>query len=395
MERRKFLKNSALASTALMVPSFLKGYVNNNGSRSRSGKILVVVQLSGGNDGLNTVIPYGNDVYYKSRPTLAIPKQKVIKLNDELGWNPNLAALRSVYDQGQMSILNSVGYPNPDRSHFRSMDIWHTASDSSEFLSSGWIGRYLDNHCNGCDIPHYALEMDDTLTLALKGIQKSGFALGNIDRLKKTNDNKFLKAIAQKPHEEGDNIAYLYKTMIDTQSSANYLHKKSKVHKSKVNYPKNRFAKDLKQVSELITADTDTRIYYVTLSGFDTHASQLNKQGNLLKQYAEAMAAFIKDLKQNNLLDDTLIMTFSEFGRRVKQNGSRGTDHGTANNVFLMGGNLRKKGFYNEAPDLVNLDKGDLKFQIDFRDIYANILEDWLGTKTSGILNTSGKVKVI
>ena len=395
MERRKFLKNSALASTALMVPSFLKGYVNNNGSRSRSGKILVVVQLSGGNDGLNTVIPYGNDVYYKSRPTLAIPKQKVIKLNDELGWNPNLAALRSVYDQGQMSILNSVGYPNPDRSHFRSMDIWHTASDSSEFLSSGWIGRYLDNHCNGCDIPHYALEMDDTLTLALKGIQKSGFALGNIDRLKKTNDNKFLKAIAQKPHEEEDNIAYLYKTMIDTQSSANYLHKKSKVHKSKVNYPKNRFAKDLKQVSELITADTDTRIYYVTLSGFDTHASQLNKQGNLLKQYAEAMAAFIKDLKQNNLLDDTLIMTFSEFGRRVKQNGSRGTDHGTANNVFLMGGNLRKKGFYNEAPDLVNLDKGDLKFQIDFRDIYANILEDWLGTKTSGILNTSGKVKVI
>ena len=161
---------------------------------------MVVVQLSGGNDGLNTVIPYGNDVYYKSRPTLAIPKQKVIKLNDELGWNPNLAALRSVYDQGQMSILNSVGYPNPDRSHFRSMDIWHTASDSSEFLSSGWIGRYLDNHCNGCDIPHYALEMDDTLTLALKGIQKSGFAVGNIDRLKKTNDNKFLKAIAQKPH---------------------------------------------------------------------------------------------------------------------------------------------------------------------------------------------------
>ncbi len=395
MERRKFLKNSALASTALMVPSFLKGSVHNNTSRSRSGKILVVVQLSGGNDGLNTVIPHGNDIYYKSRPTLAIPKQKVIKLNDELGWNPNLAALRSVYDQGQMSIINSVGYPNPDRSHFRSMDIWHTASDSSEFLSSGWIGRYLDNHCSGCDIPHYALEMDDTLTLALKGIERSGFAVGNLNQLKKTNDNLFLKALGQQAHQEEENVAYLYKTMIDTQSSANYLHKKSRVHKSKINYPINGFAKDLKQISELITADTDTRIYYVTLSGFDTHANQLNQQGRLLKQYAEAMSVFIKDLKQNNLLDDTLIMTFSEFGRRVKQNGSRGTDHGTANNVFLMGGNLRNKGFYNDAPDLVNLDKGDLKFQIDFRNIYANILEDWLGAKTSGILKTSDKVKVI
>lgn len=395
MERRKFLKNSALASTAFMVPSFLKGYVNENGARSRSGKVLVVVQLSGGNDGLNTVIPYGNDIYYKSRPTLAIPKQKVIKLNDELGWNPNLKALRSIYDQGQMSILNSVGYPNPDRSHFRSMDIWHTASDSSEFLSSGWIGRYLDNHCSGCDIPHYALEMDDTLTLALKGIEHSGFAVGDINRLKKTNDNQFLKTLAQAPHEEEENVAYLYKTMIDTQSSANYLHKKSRVHKSKVNYPRNGFAKDLKQISELITADSDTRIYYVTLSGFDTHANQQNQQGRLLKQYAEAMAAFVKDLKQNNLLDDTLIMTFSEFGRRVKQNGSRGTDHGTANNVFLMGGNLRKKGFYNDAPDLANLDKGDLKYQIDFRSIYANILEDWLGAKSSGILGINEKVKVI
>ena len=396
MKRRNFIKNSAFASTAMMVPSFLKGYPQGGLLGSRSGKVLIVIQLSGGNDGLNTVIPYGNDIYYRGRPTLAIQQSNVIKLNDELGWNPSLAPLRSVYDQGEISIINNVGYPNPDRSHFRSMDIWHTASSSSEFLSSGWIGRYLDNNCVGCDTAHHALEMDDSLSLALKGKNRSGFAVNDLNQLKKTSNNDFLKAVSQHPDHEEENVAYLYKTMIDTQSSANYLHERSRTHKSKVTYPQTPFSKDLKQVAELITADTDTRIYYITLGGFDTHAFQQKKQNRLLKQYAEGVAAFIKDLKQNNLFDDTLIMTFSEFGRRVQQNGSGGTDHGTANNVFLMGGDLRKKGFYNKGPNLLNLDNGDLKYEIDFRSIYANLLEDWLGSKTTGILAKGlGNVRVV
>lgn len=387
MKRRSFLKASALASTSLMIPSFLKGY-NHRGQALRSGRKLVVVQLSGGNDGLNTIIPFKNDIYYQSRPGLAIKEDEVLKLSDDLGFNPAMEALRAVFDDGRMCILNSVGYPNPDRSHFRSMDIWHTASRSDEYLQSGWLGRYLDNHCSGCDTPYHALEIDDSLSLAMKGEEKTGFAMSDPKALKKATGNQFLRAVANhKQHEES--VAYLYKTMIDTQSSADYLYEQSKVHRSTINYPNNSFAKDLRKVAELITADTATQIYYVSLGGFDTHAFQKNAQARLLKKYAEAMAAFVKDLQQNNLLDDTLIMTFSEFGRRVKQNASNGTDHGTANNLYLMGGQLRKAGFYNDAADLSNLDKGDLKYEIDFRSVYATILDDWLGTDASKIIDGS------
>lgn len=387
MKRRNFIKASAIASTSAMIPQFLKGVNLENIAASRQGKNLVVIQFSGGNDGLNTIIPYQNDQYYKNRPTLGIKAKEVLKVSDSLGFNPAMASLRSLYDEGLMSIINSVGYPNPDRSHFRSMDIWHTASDSNEYLSTGWLGRYLDSSCSGCQSPHHALEVDDTLSLSLKGIEKSGFAMGNPNQLKKISDNKFLKSIVhhhEQEHEE--NVEYLYKTLADTHASANYLYQKSKVYKTKVKYPKGAFANDLKQIAELMTADADIKIYYANLGGFDTHVGQKNKQARLLKIYSDAMSAFVQDLKKNGLLEDTLIMTFSEFGRRVQQNASGGTDHGTANNVFLIGGNLKQKGFYNSAPDLKKLDKGDLIYQVDFREIYATILDDWLDASPTQIL---------
>ncbi|MFK7774185.1 MAG: DUF1501 domain-containing protein [Saprospiraceae bacterium] len=387
MKRRNFIKTSAIASTSAMLPQFLKGVNSENIASSRQGKNLVVIQFSGGNDGLNTIIPYQNDLYYKNRPSLGIKANEVLKVSDSLGFNPAMESLRSLYDEGLMSIINSVGYPNPDRSHFRSMDIWHTASDSNEYLSTGWLGRYLDSNCSGCQSPHHALEVDDTLSLSLKGIEKSGFAMSNPNQLKRISDNKFLKSIVHHhEHEHEENVEYLYKTLTDTHASANYLYQKSKVHKTKVKYPKGAFGNDLKQISELMTADADIKIYYANLGGFDTHVGQKNKQARLLKTYSNAMSAFVKDLKNNGLLDDTLIMTFSEFGRRVQQNASGGTDHGTANNVFLMGGNLKKKGFYNSAPDLKKLDKGDLIYQMDFRKIYATILEDWLDASPTKIL---------
>ncbi len=389
MKRRNFLKTSALASTSVLVPSFLSATQALRTLSSRSGKNLVIIQLSGGNDGLNTIVPYRNDIYFQSRPSLAIPANEVIRVADELGFNPALEALRPLYDAGEMTIINSVGYPNPDRSHFRSMDIWHTASNSDEYLSTGWIGRYLDSNCVGCDQIYHALEVDDTLSLALKGEQYAGFAMSNPKALKRTTNNRFLKAIASEDHHEEEAVAYLYKTMIDTQSSADYLFEKSQVHQSKTTYPKDAFAKDLKQVAELITADTDTKIYYVSLSGFDTHAAQKNIQSRKLTQYAEGVAAFVKDLKAQGLMEDTLILTFSEFGRRVKQNASNGTDHGTANNLFLIGGRLQKPGFYNAAPDLINLDKGDLRYQVDFRQIYATILDRWLDTAPHKTLGQS------
>ncbi len=397
MKRRSFLKASALASTSLMIPAFLKGYTTSDDLlNSRSGKNLVIIQLSGGNDGLNTIIPYQDDIYYRNRPSLGIGKDKVLQLTDKLGFNPGMEALRSVFNNGEMSIINSVGYPNPNRSHFRSMDIWHTASSSNEYLQTGWLGRFLDSNCTGCEKPYHAIEMDESLSLAMKGVENSGFAMTKPSILKRTANNPFLKIAAEQYQNHEESVDYLYKTMIDTQSSADYLYEQSKVHRSSISYPNSSFAKDLRQVAELITADTDTKIYYLSLSGFDTHAFQQKKQEKLLKTYAEAISAFLKDLKHNNLFDDTLVMTFSEFGRRVKQNASNGTDHGTANNLFLMGGQLSRPGFYNSAPDLSKLDNGDLIYEIDFRNIYASILEDWLGTNSTTILNGSfDKLKIL
>ncbi|MEM8908359.1 MAG: DUF1501 domain-containing protein, partial [Bacteroidota bacterium] len=350
MKRRHFLRNTALASTSLMVPAFLKSQPMTNLLNGNTGKILVVVQLSGGNDGLNTIIPYRNDLYYRNRPTLAIQPEKVLPLSDDQGLHPALAALQPIHDQGLLSIINSVGYPNPDRSHFRSMDIWHTASASHEFLTTGWLGRYLDGNCGNCQIPHHALEVDDSLSLALKGRERTGFAMSDPKRLHKTTNNRFLKALTEHQQEHAEaQVAYLYKTMIDTQSSARYLFEQSKVHRSKGDYPRTGFGKDLRQVAELMTAKTNTTVYYLSLGGFDTHANQEGRQARLLRQYAEGMAAFVKDLQHHNLLKDTLILTFSEFGRRVKQNASKGTDHGTANNVLMIGGSLQQKGFYNPA----------------------------------------------
>ncbi|WP_345953597.1 DUF1501 domain-containing protein [Mucilaginibacter sp. PAMB04168] len=392
MKRRDFLKGTALASGAFLIPAFLKPMEALAMNAISGYKNLVIIQLSGGNDGLNTIVPFGSDVYYNKRKTLAIQTPDVIKLNDMQGFNPNLAALQEIYDQGWMSIINSVGYPNPDRSHFRSMDIWQTASDADQFLSTGWIGRYLDANCQNCSYPYTAVEVDDTLSLALKGANLKGIAVQDPNKLFQTTREPFFKDLVHAPkddHLHEDNLGYLYKTMIETYSSADYIQKTSKTYNVAGVYPTTGLGYQLKNVSKFINSGLQTRIYYVSLSGFDTHVGQQNQQGRQLKTYADAVAAFVKDLKQTGKLDDTLIMTFSEFGRRVEQNASNGTDHGTANNVFLFGGKLSKAGIYNAAPDLTNLENGDLKYQIDFREIYATLLNKWLEVDNSKILNKS------
>lgn len=390
MKRRKFLRNSAIITAGtMMMPAFLKAVQNGYIPQDKyEGKRLIIVQLSGGNDGLNTVVPFENDIYYQERKNIAIAKQDVVKLTDDLGLNPALKALQEVWDEGYMSVVNSVGYPNPDRSHFRSMDIWQTASASNEYLSTGWLGRYLDQ-CKSCEQPHTALELDDQLSLVLKGQERSGFAMSNPKRLYRTVNTPIIKALTHHhEHEHHENVSYLYKTLNKTVASADYLFETSKVYQSNINYPQSKFAKDLKQTAELINAGCDAQVYYVTLGGFDTHAGQKNRQERLLKQYAEGVAAFVKDLKQGGNWKDSVLMTFSEFGRRVAENGSGGTDHGTANNLFLMSGSLQKVGFYNSAPNLTDLDKGDLKYEIDFRRVYASLLKDWLQVDAKNILGT-------
>jgi len=392
--RRAFIKKSAFATVGgMMIPNFLKAFeLQQLGQSQTTDKILVIIQLSGGNDGLNTIVPYRNDIYYKSRPSIAIPSDKVLKLNDEVGFNPALESLRGLYDNAQMSIINNVGYPNPDRSHFRSMDIWQTASESTEYLNTGWIGRYLDANCLGNCVPYQALEIDDTLSLSMKGEKVKALSVQDPEKLYKQISGNFINKIAQnKAVNEHDNVAYLYKTLAETASSAEFLHTKraaaqSKTYRSIAQYPQGELGQRLKTIAELIVSGMPTNIYYVSISGFDTHFNQVNQQERLLKNYAESVNTFVNDLKKNDRFKDVAILTFSEFGRRVKQNASGGTDHGTANNVFLMSENLKRPKVLNEAPNLTDLDEGDLKFSVDFRQIYASLLKDWLKTDSKAIL---------
>lgn len=392
--RRSFVKNalkaSALTSASMYIPRFLSDTPTVLRKKTNHGRKLVVIQLSGGNDGLNTIVPYRNDIYYKERPKLGIPPEDVIPISDELGFHPALKGFAELYDQGWVSIINNVGYPNPNRSHFRSMDIWQTASASDEYLSTGWVGRWLDAACAGGDPnPILGVEIDDILSLAMKGDKVKGLAVKDPKALYQNTHDPFFHAIADQPiNQKGmhDEVAYLHKTLMEATQSATYIYEQSKIAPSKTTYPANEFAIKLKTIAELIIADTETQIYYVSLPGFDTHVSQKFFHKILLKRYANALSSFVEDLDKNNLLNDTLILTFSEFGRRVSQNASKGTDHGTANNAFLISGNLNEAGIYNSGPDLLNLEDGDLKYQIDFRQIYSTILSNWLQIEPSLVL---------
>jgi uncharacterized protein (DUF1501 family) len=389
MERRDFLKHSTLASTLFFVPNFVKDFESVS-KKTFKHKKLVIIQLSGGNDGLNTIIPYTNDVYFRNRPKIAISKNEVIKATDELGFHQNLAPLKNLYDQGYLSIINNVGYPNPNRSHFRSTDIWQTASNADEYLSSGWVGRFIEKYDKN---PYTAIELDDSLSLVMKGENMNGIATKNPNILFGNTNTPFFKKVLEQQtdtHLSEHNLGYLYKTMIEAKSSAKYIYETSKTYKSNFDYPKNPFGKQLKTTAEFINSDLDSKVYYVSMGGFDTHANQLNRHQKLLKTYSEAVEVFVNDLKKNDSFKDTLILTFSEFGRRVQQNAAGGTDHGAANNVFLIGENLKKKGFYNDAPNLLNLDNnGDLIHTVDFRSVYATILDKWLQVDDASILNKS------
>ena len=386
INRRRFFERAGLATTALLIPNFLKAF-QHPGFLPGGNKVLVVIQLSGGNDGLNTVIPFNNDIYYQRRPSLSIAKENVLKLNDEMGFNPSLAKLQDLFHNGNLTILNNVGYPNPDRSHFRSMEIWQTASGSDQFLTSGWIGRYLDAQCPDCNNSYMAIEVDDTLSLTLKGNQKNGIAVSKPEVLySATKDPFFQKIAGEEAHVKEDNLHYLYKTMAETMSSAKYIYDNSRVYTSSIEYPRSEFGQHLKRVAELIVSGLDTKVYYVSLGSFDTHSKQSGQQDRLLQQLGDGLEAFTRDMKQNNRFNDVLVFTFSEFGRRVAENASEGTDHGTANNIFIVGGNLNRPGILNETPDLNDLDEGDLKYRIDFRQLYATVLNKWLGVNDELIL---------
>lgn len=387
-KRKEFIQIGSLATAAMMLPKFLKAF--ESGSMVPLGnKVVVILQLSGGNDGLNTVIPVRNDIYYRSRPRLGIKKDKALTLTDEVGLHPALTAFKELYDDGSLSIINNVGYPNPDRSHFRSMDIWHSASQSDEYWTNGWVGRYLDAQCSGCDKPTQAIEIDDVLSLALKGTEMKGIAVKDPKRLYGTANEKFFRDVMKHHKDESGEqpVDYLYKTMAETLSSADYIFQQSKLHPTNAEYPKTDLGTSLKTIASLIYSEINTKVYYVSLGSFDTHINQDGQQTRLFTEMNDAVRSFVKDLKAQGRFEDVMLFTFSEFGRRVEQNASNGTDHGTANNMFLISGGLKQKGLINPLPNLADLNEGDLKYNVDFKNVYATVLKKWLNADDARILS--------
>jgi uncharacterized protein (DUF1501 family) len=389
ISRRKFIQLGSLASASLMVPSFLKGFEFMPPQLAGSKKkVLIVIQLSGGNDGLNTIIPVRNDIYYKSRPQIGIKRDDALSLNDDTGLNPKLKGIKQLYDDGKVAIINGVGYPQPNRSHFRSMDIWQSGSSARDVISSGWIGRYLDNSAEGANVHNsLAIEVDDSLSLALKGEEKNAIAVRDINQFHNAAANSYFKKIARHEDEHEAQLAgYLYKTLRETTSAADYIFDQSKIYTSTQSYPTTSIGKRMKTIGSLIISNTETQVYYVSHGSFDTHVDQKNRQDKLFENLDEALTALVADLKQNNRFEDVLIMTFSEFGRRVAQNASNGTDHGTASSMFFIGGSLKKPGIYNNLPSLEDLDEGDLKYDKDFKQVYATVLDNWLEADSKLIL---------
>jgi uncharacterized protein (DUF1501 family) len=415
--RRLFLQRGmAMLAATQTIPLFLDhtamAMVAPDGLRTSQesgtdGKILIIVQLSGGNDGLNTVVPFADDAYYRARPGLAKPADSVLKLNDHVGLHPNLAPLKSLFDEGQMTILQGVGYPNPNRSHFRSMDIWHTAEPESERTTSGWLGRYFDSCCAGADPKEsqasVGVALGESQPLAMRGEKylplsferagefkyKGADKTGYVDMNQPADANADAVAVDRKPKievaTEEDQIEFLSRTALDAQASSDTIIKATTSHKPNVNYPRGEFGESLRTVAAMIASNLPTRVYYVTLGGFDTHANQAGRHDNLMQQFAQGIDALMKDLKHTESDERVLVMTFSEFGRRVVQNASQGTDHGAAAPAFLFGKRLRQ-GVVGKHPSLTDLDSGDLKFAIDFRSVYASLLQDWLDTPSKPIL---------
>lgn len=384
MNRRTFLRQTALASTAAWMPAFLRA--SSPLSPSPHEPILVMVQLSGGNDGLNTVIPIRDDRYFKARPGLGLGPQDCLSVAPDLGFHPALTGLHEMVQQGWLTAVHHVGYPHPDRSHFRSMDIWHSASGAHQFWNHGWLGRWLDTQA-GKPGP-LGLELNESLSMAMKGLQEKGLAFQNPDALAKATQHLLLPETPE-PNQGLPELAYLYQTATEVKEQAQLLQQQFHKGKTTRDFPHQAFGQQMKTIAKLILSDAPTRVYYAELGGFDTHVGQKGKHERLLRLYGDTMLAFSEEMKAAGLLEKVVCLTFSEFGRRTEQNAGGGTDHGAASVVFVSGGPERKFNADWATPDLGHQLEGDLAMKVDFRTIYGEILAKWLSANPDTILGQS------
>ena len=366
--------------------------LNGNGHGKRS---LVVIQLSGGNDALNTVVPYSDGHYYDFRPSVSIAPDNVLRLNDDVGLNPNMGPMKRLWDEGNLAIVQGAGYPNPNRSHFRSMDIWHTA-ESEKIGDTGWLGaciRELDPEARnvltgvnfGRGLPR-ALSAEGVSVASVGNLETYGLFPDIQDEwLKKYALDAFTKMYGSM--EGKDTVAeFLGSTGMDVLKGADILRTAPQKYSSSVEYAANPIAQSLKSVAQVMFADLGTRVYYAAHGSFDTHAGELDFHAKLWEDLAGAVGDFTDDLKEHGRYDDTLILMFSEFGRRIEDNGS-GTDHGSGGHAFVLGGGV-DGGLYGEYPSLKGQDhlEGDLHFSNDFRSTYDTIVDQWLGLDSADVL---------
>ena len=424
--RRQFLRTSllggALAST---VPLFLEktflcldtmaAATPGQIITGKDSTILVVLQLAGGNDGLNTVVPYANDAYYKARPTIFIPPKDILKVNDVAGLHPRLTGLCDLYGQGNLGIVQGVGYPNPNRSHFRSTEIWQTASDENQTKSQGWLGSYFDSCCQGADPSSVGIAVSGQTPQAFASPNPKGVAFSNPEQFRYMSEaasnprdaDQFMRRmnspdaeapsmsgpddggsidmISGKADKDGSTMDFLQRTALGAELSSDKILQITRKTKSSVNYPSSQLGNSLNLVSRLIAGGMPTRVYYVSQGGFDTHANQLPSHDRLMTDLNGALSSFVADLKAQGNFSRILMISFSEFGRRVVENASGGTDHGAAAPLFVLGGGV-KPGLYGTYPSLTDLCDGDLKFNTDFRSVYATALEKWLGAPSEQVL---------
>ena len=391
--RREFLSTSAkgagLLAFSQFVPAFLRDSVAAQAPLpEKDRRILVMVQLAGGNDGLNTLIPYEDSNYYRLRPSLGIRKSEALPLTDELGLHKSCQGMKELFDEGTLSIVQNVGYPNPNRSHFRSTEIWETASESDAYETSGWVGRFMDNNCSGTpDIGEpAAISFGNEIPITVQGDKTHNlFSLNNrFGRTGKRGDYGLLDNLVG-VSEGKDNSSYLKQTMMDTLITERRIQAMLSKFKPSVPYPNNPLAASMSNVACLISAGLPTRVYFVSLGGFDTHQGQAPAHQRLLNNVSASLQAFQKDLQSKGLDDQVLTMTFSEFGRRPSENQSGGTDHGTSAPLFVMGSQLRDP-IVGKAPNLNLRNNKDLTYSTDFRQVYATVLDRWLECDSMAVL---------
>jgi uncharacterized protein (DUF1501 family) len=400
LSRRDFLKRSSLIALGASVPTFLSKTAAQAPRADQSGgrdTILVVVQLTGGNDGLNTVIPFTNDEYRRLRPTLAQPRNDIRRITDEIGLHPQMRALADLHQDRALCIVQGVGYPNPSQSHFRSMDVWQAGSTARD-LPEGWVGKALRN-IPGAASFHLA-NTNEAAPLALTG---APVRVPSITRLEdfqlrveatsatdRRNQREVIETSATPGQGQTDLLDFVRRTATNTYATSRRLGEIGRTYQPRHPYPTTNLGNHLKLAAQLIDAGLGARIFYATIDGFDTHAGQAFAHGNLLKEVSDAMAAFYRDMAARGHGERVLMMTFSEFGRRADENGSRGTDHGSAAPMFLVGGKV-KPGVVGAHPSLTKLEIGNLVHHTDFRQVYAAVLDNWLGVSSKDVLGKEFK----